>query len=38
VEKTIVIQAGVGPPALDEGTVICFEDKTPLGLIAEIFG
>ena len=38
VEETIVIQAAVGPPALDEGTVICLEDKSPLGAIAEIFG
>jgi hypothetical protein len=33
-----VIQAAVGVPALDEDTVLCFEDKRTLGVVAEIFG
>ena len=38
IEESVVIQADCGPPALDEGTVVCFDDKSPLGVIAEIFG
>lgn len=38
VEDSVVVQAQPGPPPLDEGTILAFEDRTPLGVICEIFG
>jgi hypothetical protein len=37
-ENTIVIQSIVTNEPLDEGSVLCLRDKTPLGKISEIFG
>ena len=37
-DGTVVVQAQLGCPALDEDTELCFEDRTTLGVIAELFG
>lgn len=40
VEKNVVIKAAnsAEEKVLNEGTVLCFEDRTPLGLLYEVFG
>ncbi len=38
IECTIVIQSLKGLPAMDEESIICFENGKALGAVAEVFG